>query len=124
MVAFLVQFTSLFALILWVGGGAALSFIAAPVAFQHAEGGMAGFARSLVVAGCATAGAWSATPRPMRPSPTCSRLAALAEAEAGARETASPTDPPPCVRYDDCASNTNRTPLSAPFSAPTSYRAA
>ncbi len=33
---FLLHFLSLFALALWVGGGAALSFIAAPVAFERA----------------------------------------------------------------------------------------
>ena len=36
MVAFLVHFVSLFALALWVGGGAAISFIAAPAVFEHA----------------------------------------------------------------------------------------
>jgi uncharacterized membrane protein len=36
MPAFLVHFASLFALALWVGGGAALSFIAAPALFEHA----------------------------------------------------------------------------------------
>jgi putative copper export protein len=36
MVDFLVQFLSLFALALWVGGGAAISFLVAPVVFERA----------------------------------------------------------------------------------------
>ena len=34
MLAFLVHFLSLFALALWVGGGAAISFVVAPVVFE------------------------------------------------------------------------------------------
>src|SRR5712664_3676675 len=36
MLSFLVQFVSLFALALWVGGGAAISFLVAPVVFELA----------------------------------------------------------------------------------------
>lgn len=36
MLAFLVRFVSLFALALWVGGGAAISFLVAPVVFEKA----------------------------------------------------------------------------------------
>jgi uncharacterized membrane protein len=36
MIGFLVHFASLFALSLWVGGGAALAFLAAPAIFEHA----------------------------------------------------------------------------------------
>ncbi len=36
MLAFLVHFLSLFALALWVGGGAAISFVVAPVVFEKA----------------------------------------------------------------------------------------
>lgn len=36
MLAFLIRFVSLFALALWVGGGAAISFLVAPVVFEKA----------------------------------------------------------------------------------------
>ena len=36
MLAFLIRFLSFFALCLWVGGGAAISFLAAPVIFEKA----------------------------------------------------------------------------------------
>jgi uncharacterized membrane protein len=36
MLAFLIRFASLFALSLWVGGGAAISFLVAPVVFEKA----------------------------------------------------------------------------------------
>lgn len=36
MARFLIQFALLFALALWVGGGAAISFLAAPAVFEHA----------------------------------------------------------------------------------------
>ena len=36
MLVFLLQFISLFALSLWVGGGAAISFLVAPVVFELA----------------------------------------------------------------------------------------
>jgi putative copper export protein len=36
MAAFLIHFLSLFVLALWVGGGAAISFLVAPAVFQHA----------------------------------------------------------------------------------------
>src|SRR5580693_2768242 len=36
MIGFLVHFASLFALALWVGGGAAIAFLAAPAVFEHA----------------------------------------------------------------------------------------
>jgi hypothetical protein len=36
MAAFLIRFASLFALALWVGGGAAIGFLAAPVIFERA----------------------------------------------------------------------------------------
>jgi uncharacterized membrane protein len=37
MLGFLLRFTSLFALSLWVGGGAAISFLAAPAVFEAAS---------------------------------------------------------------------------------------
>ncbi len=36
MLTFLIHFTSLFALALWVGGGSAISFLVAPVVFERA----------------------------------------------------------------------------------------
>ena len=36
MLAFLIRFLSLFALALWIGGGAAVAFLVAPAVFEHA----------------------------------------------------------------------------------------